>query len=650
LKAEDSARSKDFWWCYYWQQSHRYKRDLDRGEEVWAVAFFPDGERLVSAAGNWQKPNTIRQWDTAEFKEIGSIRVKSGVNAIALSPPDGRTLAVGNRTGEVLLFDLQSGATEPTQTLPPGSSMPKGIKVYAVAFSHDGRFLASASGNQHDETVGGQLRTWQKEGDSWKELKTFAGERRGFRSVAWLPGDKLASASWDGPVEIRDGKTDGPVQSLGDGTKGHTSLAVSPDGNTLATGGSEAITLWDVQTGKQRGALAGQSSRVTALAIASDGTLASGSLDHTVRLWDLTSWELRDTLAGHSAAVTGLTFDRDGRTLASGNLDGTTKLWDMSTVGRGVLKHDTRVRAVALLDGGRLATGDENGWVRLWDAREARCLGKYRGCNSSLTCAATVPGAKGFVTADDDGNALLWDIGDPAHPAHLGRHDAVRSVATSPDGKWAATGSGNDVNTVMLWDLVTPGRNWTLQPKSGGPVYGVAFSPDSRLLVGAGGDGVIRLWDVQKVVENNARAYREIPTKTKIWSASISSDGRLATGHDDGTVSLWNVTAPDGKEWVEDLSGHRRRVYALAFTTDGRTLASGSEDRTVRLWSPTEKKWREVAVLTGHKDVLCSLAFSPDGKTLVSGSADNTVRLWRAATEDEVEARPDEGMQPRRQN
>jgi len=110
-----------------------------------------------------------------------------------------------------------------------------------------------------------------------------------------------------------------------------------------------------------------------------------------------------------------------------------------------------------------------------------------------------------------------------------------------------------------------------------------------------------------------------------VWSVAFSPDGRtLASGYYDKTIKLWEVAT--GRE-LRSLAGHIDKVISVAFSPDGRTLASGSIDETIRLWEVATG--REVRTLRGHTNGVNSVAFSPDGRTLASGGIDKTIKLWR---------------------
>ncbi|MGB8963906.1 MAG: helix-turn-helix domain-containing protein, partial [Pseudonocardiaceae bacterium] len=117
-----------------------------------------------------------------------------------------------------------------------------------------------------------------------------------------------------------------------------------------------------------------------------------------------------------------------------------------------------------------------------------------------------------------------------------------------------------------------------------------------------------------------------------VYAVTAGPDGHtLASGSDDQTVRLWNVTDPAHPTPLgPPLTGHTGFVRSVAFSPDGHTLASGSADRTVRLWNVTDPAHPTPVgqPLTGHTDLVGAVAFSPDGHTLASGSTDRTVRLW----------------------
>jgi WD40 repeat protein len=215
-------------------------------------------------------------------------------------------------------------------------------------------------------------------------------------------------------------------------------------------------------------------------------------------------------------------------------------------------------------------------------------------------------------------------------------------MAFSSDGKTLAIG-GKD-KSVRLWDVV---NHRQLGPPLTGhttAVTSVAFSPDNKTLASVGLDennpdaASVRLWDVASRVPRGI----SLSDPLQLDNVAFSPDGKtLAIGgfgileggpSFSGLVWLWDVATE--AEIGSALTGHTQAVNSVAFSPDGRTLASGSSDKSVRLWDVASH--RQVGTpLIGHTSPVHSVAFSPDGKTLATGD-DNTLRLWDVANHRQV--------------
>ena len=202
-----------------------------------------------------------------------------------------------------------------------------------------------------------------------------------------------------------------------------------------------------------------------------------------------------------------------------------------------------------------------------------------------------------------------------------GHSDWLFGLAFSPDGRLLATASRDQ--TARLWDAAAGSTVRILTGHTDG-VTRVAFSPDGGVLATASGDRTVRLWDA--AAGNTVR----ILTGHADWvrGVAFSPDGNvLATASDDKTARLWD--AASGKT-IRSFTGHTDWLFGLAFSPDGRLLATASKDRTARLWDAGTGK--PIRTLTGHSDGVRGVAFSPDGSMLATASGDRTIRLWDGGT------------------
>ncbi|MCI0387863.1 MAG: AAA family ATPase [Acidobacteria bacterium] len=425
-----------------------------------------------------------------------------------------------------------------------------------------------------------------------------------------------------------------PISFLHGHKEGINSVAVSPDGKTLATGGNDkTIWLWDLVTHKPLGdpLRGGDLGRVHSVAFSPNGKLlVSGGSDNKVLLWDVEKRERIGQLEAHERYVMSVAFSPDGKTVASGSKDKHICLWDVA--GRKLLAkltgHGDTVTSVAFSpDGKTLASGSRDKTIRLWDVATASSRGTLKTQKSFVEVVIFSPDGKTIAANGDDNTISLLDV-TTRQPLGLplsGHIKPVKTLSFSPDSKLLASG-GLD-NTARLWNIAT--RQLEKQILKGHTDYvnSVSFTPDSKTLVTGSNDALIRLWDV-----NSCRPLCERLSEqdTIIWSVAFSPDSSLlASGNHDGTVSLWDVATR--RQLGSPLQGHSGRVHSVAFSPDGKLLASGSSDKTVRLWDVSTGQSLNPP-LEGHTDGVEVVAFSPDGKLLASGGSDNAIRLWDVDT------------------
>jgi len=529
---------------------------------VTALAFSPDGTKLISAGGRH-----VLVWDvrTAAGAQLPG-EMARGIQAIALTH-DGNMLIAGDEGGELHRWDLAAG-----RDLGPWGSVPSAVR--ALDCSPDGRWVAVGRRDQH-------VSLWNAHDGS--ESTVFrGGHATDVRGVAFSPDSRSLASCGDSNIVIWNVR-EGTVRQTISGHAAYVyGVAFTPSGSVLVSASwDRTVRAWDADTGEELRVLRGHSGAAQCVAVAPDGrTIASGGADHRVRLWDVTRDDESAALVerGRSQGVMGMAVSEDERTLAAADDNGEVKLWDLVThrVERRLHGHKNKVKSVLFFRGdSRLLSTSDDGTLKVWDRKTGACLKTLTGHTGGVNMAAMLPDGRHAVSASDDGRAILWDLdrGTAVRTFH-GHQDEVNCVAVFPDGSKVATGS--DDRTARVWDVAS-GRVVAILPVEAS-VNAVAVLPDGERIATGSSDDCARLWyyptqTCRTVMKGHIR---------EVWCLTLTPDGkRLVTGSHDGTAKLWDIET--GREMLT-FRAHQREIKSVAFAPRADFLLTGSRDGAIRLW------------------------------------------------------------------
>jgi RNA polymerase sigma factor (sigma-70 family) len=629
------------------------------GSNVWSVAFSPNGKVLASGGSDG-----VRSWDVATGKQlrmwhgfpssvesvafspdggtqaaaadtvdamgvdngIGLLNMRTGATSLmqitpgtlggpVLFSPDGKTLVGSGSNGDIVLCDPATGRQEGTLH---GNPHPNYLRV--LALSPDGKTLASPD---KDGTIPlwdvarRKVRCVLKSADNLTGPVAFSADGKWLFSAGGV-SDKEGGHPFrvrNGSVRVWDVATGKVWRTLRDPSfsEGLPSLAVAPDGRTLAISGDGGLALWDEATGKRLRSLPGGRTlyqQAWALRFSPDGKLLAGcvNLSGAVYLWETASGRLLTPRPDEAiSGITSLAVARDGRLLATLDGCGTVGLWDLAA-GRLLLR-------------------------RVSDSRGATF------CRMALS-----PDGKTLAVSLTDGGLGLWEVTGGSRrlnvPGLQPDDERLSYMAFSPDGTRLVSASfstrqGGGPRTLRVWD---PAAGKLLQTLSVTPqVHGwfdvAAFSPDNRCLTATTVDGETYRW---RWAADRFGPGEVIARSPPTGSVAYSPDGLLAAGDafQDG-VMLWDLKSGRPRLALPGPNGFGR---VLAFSPDGRYLASGApflgggtgkevRDHTLRVYELATGQ--EVLRREPPPDAFVgSLTFAADSRTLVTGLTDSTVVVW----------------------
>jgi WD40 repeat protein/DNA-binding SARP family transcriptional activator len=550
--------------------------------------------RLLALRGN---NGDVSFFDTKTLREVGQSFKSDGqitdcgaivrpVRALAFSP-DGHTLAVGDWNGVNLGLHLLDGRTHLEQAT---QSSFYGGPIDDVAYAPDGHTLVTGEATSCRSNPPPDQLTLRRPRDGTP-----------LRLSPIIPGGRLIGFTRDSRLLlVTSGETTSYLLDAHTFARVRTfhlsgAAAVSPVSDTAAYGQDDGtVELLDLQTGAVRQMNRRATGQVIGVGFSRDGqTLATTSDDGSVDVWDVPTASLRETFIGHSGSAVAPTFSPDGATLYTASNDGTVIVWDLSGLRR--LGRPFR-----------------------FDPTARPGEGPHQPTQSAAIAVAFSPDSEFFATSPGPSRVTLWRASDlTALDEFRGPTGDIQSIAFSHDGHlMAATGSGPDT---VVWNTRTRKAVKLLGPAGPGGNYGVNFSSDDRLVGTAGGDGVVRLYDVR-----TGRLYASLVARGAEQDLDFSSDGlHVAAAGLAGDISIWDLRS----RRLERTISHGPLILAIRYSPNGKQIATGDLKGNVDLWDAATGR-RVGPTLGGQNGSIDSVTYSPSGDQVMTTSSDGKFRLW----------------------
>ncbi len=462
--------------------------------------------------------------------------------------------------------------------------------IMGLTFADDSKNMFSAS-------LDGTVKKWQVSDGKMIEETSIKGEE--LLSVAInSKGNSIVVGAMSGAVYVKESKTDKPVK-----LNGHSepvwSSAYSPDDKYFATASADnTAIIWDVATNKKARTLASHTNEVSSVDFSADGKyLATGSDDKSIRIWLVESGETVAEFTNLGGWITDVSFNNDGTKLAAAV---------------------AQARSVIVLD-----------------IKSEKRIHTFSDINSPVRCAKFSPDGT-YVSGAGGAKTCVWNAesGELVNTI-TGHQKTIMAISFAPDGKYlATTGQDKSIRIVAEWqDERVSGpskalryanlklvKSWQAHKNF---AWGVCYSPDGKLAISTGLDGIIKVYNTSDWSEK----YTIKEHDGYVFNSSFSSDGKtFATIGEDKTVRVWNTI--DGSESAT-LRGHGDGVIALQFSADGSVLATSDKEGFIILWDI--KKKTQKTKIKAHSRVASSIAFSLDGTKLFSTGKDCKINVWNSS-------------------
>lgn len=697
-------------------------RDLAHTAGVTAVTLSPDGKTLAAAA----KDGSVKLWATADGKPIATLTGHSGgATGVAFSG-NGQILATSGADGSLRFWNPVDG--KPMSVIGAHASAINGVAIspsnnQAYSIGEDGllkfwqlpvaapkplpahadavtSLFVSADGNS--VLTGGADKAVKLSNSANGQLtREFTGSTAGVTAVTlWPNGTAVAAGTADGQVFLwtNDGKpagtlfahsgavtgiavnangsgfvtvgADGVLRSWAYPVNASKSIAqpdrvlgmtMSPDGKRLVTAGADKIVrTWAFPAGTAERQFTGHASSVSAAVIAPDNNaVISVGEDETIRIWNAQNGTQIATLAGHAGAIN--TLAATSTFAVTGGADGLVKIWGLPATAPKVHVHPDAVTAFAISpDGNRIITVAADKQARIWNLAKPAAERTYNLGGQAITAVAFAPDNATVALAAADKSLSIRNGDKEVKKVTLPAE--ARAVAFAPGGTSVAVGLAD--NSVRLF-TIADGKEAKTSAAHTGAVSALAYTPKGDLILTAGADKTVRVWNAIDLAAKGKVDLAMVPS-----ALTISKDGTRYAASGEKTVALFNsadnkpagtITTPaeikavalsaDSQRFAVACADNRVRVYGpdfklqevflhdgaangVVFHPDGKRIASISADKSLRLWTPS------LIGQAAHAGPVRQVAITPDGARIFSVGDDKNLRIWDAKTGKEQKAIP----------
>lgn len=662
------------------------------------VAFHPDGKRLLSVSAD----KTLRLWTPALIAQavhggpVRQVLVTAAADRIITVGDDSQVRILDAKTGQeskafaaagplvgaALTADaaklITAGAKSvQVWTLADGKAVvtiPLPGPAQAVAVSPTGTRIAVALA----EGTANRLRVF--DGLSGRELQSLSDPAGPIRSLAVLADNRtVVAAGDDKAISLHDATATTAIPVHAGGAVG---VALHPTAaQALTAGADRTVKLWDTATWKELKTVATLPEPIAALAVSRDFTAFAVASGKVAKAWQLADGKELVAIP-HAAAVTAVGFNADKTRLITGSADSLARVWDVKTghllqtfahAGpiTGVASHPSQplvvttsadktalvhpsaltrlvavspkpLRAVTVTaNGSHVLTAGDDGAVKAFNAANGNEERKFEGATGPVYAVAVSKNVQVFAAVGSDKIVRLYTFADGKEVGTIPVPAVVRGLAFTADAKMLV-GVADD-KSVTAWNVAfQPGQ---LVPEEFGQVVQQFAHADAALAVAVTDKGEVFTGSADKTLKQ-WRVAANVPTRSfqhpnLVDAVAWSPEGKtLATAGHDGVVRLFDVEKNAAAKVINaHTTPQPNPVYSVVWSADGKQLVSASFDKSMKLWDATTgalvrefKPFDEKANPKGHTDQVFCVALTKDGKFVASGSSDRRIKLWDAAT------------------